>query len=208
MAKAQTKVKRRRRDKDGTQKRLMEAAVEVFAAKGYDAATTKLIAKNAGVAEALIQRYFKGKQGLLMALMKHHAQDEKNECSNLPPKQNNLFLEFENLLNHALVHCAEKKEYLSVAFPRAVVDRSAAKEMAKFLETSRVPAFMERLKPYLADGSISGDTDLEASAYALALAMLSVGFVGQIVMKLDPKVLNRIVKALSKAFSTGLEKRK
>jgi hypothetical protein len=38
--------------------------------------------------------------------------------------------------------------------------------------------------------------------------MLASGFIGQNVMKLDPKLLNRIVKALSKAFSTGLENKK
>lgn len=47
----------------------MKAGIQVFAKKGYDAATTKDIAKTAGANEALIMRYFGGKKGLLEAIL-------------------------------------------------------------------------------------------------------------------------------------------
>ena len=43
----------RRRDKAATQQALLTAGVQVFAARGYDAATTREVAQTAGVNEQL-----------------------------------------------------------------------------------------------------------------------------------------------------------
>ncbi len=45
-------------------KQILKCAIRVFAKKGYHGATTKKISEEAGVAEALIYRYFGSKQGL------------------------------------------------------------------------------------------------------------------------------------------------
>ena len=59
----------RRRDKEATKAALLAAGVQVFAERGYDAATTREVAQAAGVNEQLIQRYFGGKAGLLLAII-------------------------------------------------------------------------------------------------------------------------------------------
>lgn len=51
------------------QKRIFEAAVEVFAEKGYSASSTSEIAKRAGVAEGTIFRHYKTKKDLLVSIM-------------------------------------------------------------------------------------------------------------------------------------------
>ncbi|MBE8364325.1 TetR/AcrR family transcriptional regulator [Leptospira borgpetersenii] len=51
------------------QKKIFLAAVEIFAQKGFSAATTGEIAKKAGVAEGLIFKYFKSKKELLLSLV-------------------------------------------------------------------------------------------------------------------------------------------
>jgi AcrR family transcriptional regulator len=49
----------------------MEAATHVFAEKGYHRATTKDVARTAGIAEGTIYLYFENKSELLIALMEH-----------------------------------------------------------------------------------------------------------------------------------------
>lgn len=51
------------------EKKILEAACDVFAEKGYSAATTNEIAKHAGVAEGTIFRYFKTKKHILRGLL-------------------------------------------------------------------------------------------------------------------------------------------
>jgi len=67
---------KRKRDRAGKQKALVHAALRLFATKGYEVTTTREIAAAAGCAEGLIHRYFKGKAGLLTALVEYHISDE------------------------------------------------------------------------------------------------------------------------------------
>jgi len=54
----------RQRDPERTKERILDAAVEVFSAKGYAGARVAEIADRAGVNKQLISYYFGGKQGL------------------------------------------------------------------------------------------------------------------------------------------------
>jgi AcrR family transcriptional regulator len=51
--------------------RLIEAGIEVFGEHSYEAATTRMIAKKAGVNIAAIPYYFNGKQGLYLSVVEH-----------------------------------------------------------------------------------------------------------------------------------------
>src|SRR5437588_11386195 len=55
---------KRVRDKDAKQRALLEAATEVFAEQGFDAAITKEIARRAGCSESMLFHYFGEKQGI------------------------------------------------------------------------------------------------------------------------------------------------
>jgi len=50
------------------QKNILAIALDFFANEGYNSVSTKMIAEQAGVSEALIFRHFKNKKGLLDAL--------------------------------------------------------------------------------------------------------------------------------------------
>ena len=52
--------------------RIIEAALDLFAAKGFDRTSTKEIARAAGVAEGLIFHHFDNKESLLAALFETH----------------------------------------------------------------------------------------------------------------------------------------
>jgi len=51
------------------EQRILEASIKVFSEKGFSAATTSEIAKNAGVAEGTIFRYFKTKKDILRGIL-------------------------------------------------------------------------------------------------------------------------------------------
>jgi AcrR family transcriptional regulator len=60
----------RRRDAEATRGRILAAAMERFARRGYETASLRDIAAEAGVDVALIGRYFGGKEGLFTAALK------------------------------------------------------------------------------------------------------------------------------------------
>lgn len=57
------------KNKKNTEERILEAAIKVFAEKGFSAATTSEIAKEANVAEGTIFRYFPKKKELLHGIV-------------------------------------------------------------------------------------------------------------------------------------------
>lgn len=71
-------------DPAAAQVRLKKAALELFAAQGFKATTTREIATKAQANVCLIDRYFHGKEGLLDALMLEYVEDRKNEVLNYP----------------------------------------------------------------------------------------------------------------------------
>ncbi|MEU3711672.1 TetR/AcrR family transcriptional regulator [Streptomyces catenulae] len=66
----------RRRDARATRRRLLEAAADLFAERGYDAATVRDIADRAGANQALLFRYFGSKSALLTEVMAHSGQEQ------------------------------------------------------------------------------------------------------------------------------------
>ncbi len=69
----QTTFKQRSSRGDGTRRALIVAALKEFAAHGFDAVSTRDLAREAGVNQALIGYHFGGKQGLYLAVFDHIA---------------------------------------------------------------------------------------------------------------------------------------
>jgi len=63
---------RRREQADARRLQLIDTALDVFAAKGLDAATVKDLSEAAGVAEGLLYHYFRSKEELLEAVLERH----------------------------------------------------------------------------------------------------------------------------------------
>ena len=53
----------------GTRPKVERAALELFAAKGFNGTTTREIAKTAGISEALVFKYFPTKRALYAAIL-------------------------------------------------------------------------------------------------------------------------------------------
>ena len=58
---------------------ILDAAIQTFATYGYQKATIKLIAKEAGMADGTIYNYFKNKEGILFGIIERLTQTETEE---------------------------------------------------------------------------------------------------------------------------------
>jgi len=64
-----------------TRSRLIEAGIDVFGERGYEGASTRLLAERAGVNLASIRYYFNGKEGLYTAVVEHIALHAKKTAA-------------------------------------------------------------------------------------------------------------------------------
>ena len=157
-SKAVSQVKTKQYDSEDSRKRLRTAALEIFSRDGYDAATTRKIAEAAGVNEALIQRYFQGKQGLLFALMDEF--HEKHALNRLEAPAVSIETELKSFFKNRLQFGRESQLYYKLIISRAILDPEVRVVMRKY-STTYFPELKVRLKTLQDAGKIKTDVDLE-----------------------------------------------
>src|SRR5215813_5737605 len=143
----------RRRDKEATKRALLAAAVEVFAAQGFDGATTREVAAKAGVNEGLIQRYFGGKSGLLEAIVGGLCSERITACK-LAPNCGCLETEIAGFLKQEIAQAGANRNFVRVLLSRALVDPALAGAMKQYYKASRLPILVERLRIFQAEGKL------------------------------------------------------
>ena len=176
-------VERGKHDKDQRQRCLIDAATQVFAEKGYDAATTREVAERAGCSEGLIHRYFGGKSGLLMAILERKADAVMDTSSGRMPEQADLGAEIQQMLMDPVQLFWDEREFMRVCVARSVVDADVGRLIGDRLNGSRVRFNAERLRAHQPRGRIRADVDVDAVALSLSGLSFSTGFFVQVVFE-------------------------
>jgi AcrR family transcriptional regulator len=195
--------KTRRHDKAATKRALLEAAVEVFAAHGFDGATTRDVAARAGVNEGLIQRYFGGKAGLLEAIVGGLCSEKATACR-LAPSCGCLETEITLFLKHEVAQAGANRNFMRVLLSRAIVDPDLARMMKQHYKTSRLPVLVERLRVFQAEGKLDAATDLEKLAATMAAFAFGLAFMQQVVFAEDSDYLDAILASTAQTIVRGI----
>jgi TetR/AcrR family transcriptional regulator, regulator of cefoperazone and chloramphenicol sensitivity len=187
---------KRTRDRTAKREALIQAALGLFAAKGYEVTTTREIAASAGCAEGLIHRYFKGKPGLLAAMIEHRVSKEVLDLSHQSRPAHNLENEFLELVGREVERIWESRDFLRVAVPRAIVDPSLGSLMNRAL-VSRAKAISERLQAYESGVSLPPGTT-EVLAQTVGMLGFMFGFVRPVLLGHDRSRAKKMATTVAK----------
>ena len=193
-----------KRDKQRRQRSLIDAANAVFAERGYDAATTREVAKRAGCSEGLIHRYFGGKRGLLLAVMESKATAVLEGFSSALPDRDNVREDIEQALLWPLGVLWEHRDFLRVAVAQATIDAELGHSVAGRIHNQRVSLVLEKLRRHREASRIRRDIDLEAIAQAIAGFGFMLGFMGQVVIGMDREYAQRITVAFASVLTRAV----
>jgi AcrR family transcriptional regulator len=188
---------RRGRNQEAKKRALIQAALGLFASKGYEVTTTREIAALAGCAEGLIHRYFKGKAGLLTAMIEHRISREVLDFSYQSRPASKFADEFLRLVEREVERAWESRDFLRVFIPRAIVDPSVGTVMSKALISVRAKAITERLKHYESRIELSQDA-IEAFTQAVGMLGLVFGFVRPVLLGHDPVGAKKMAVTVAK----------
>lgn len=133
-----------KRDRTSTEDKLLKAGTLVFSKYGYDAATTKLISAKSGVNESLIMRYFGGKEGLLLEILKRHFEGHRTTPLPYPP-QESLKNELIQYAQYSYEHSKEHNEIFRIMFLRASVDPVVRRKVQALIPAEGNVRFAERI---------------------------------------------------------------
>jgi len=154
---------------------LILAAGRLFALRGYESATTREIAIEAGCAEGLIHRYFAGKAGLLLALIQQRVSREVDDMSKHLRPRPTLAEEVLQLVAYEIDRTWEEREFYKVIIPRAIVDPSIGHMLRQHGLGRRAHAVVERLKNVPGRADLN-PTELETLAHFIGVLGFVFGF--------------------------------
>lgn len=197
---------RRTRDRAGKKQALILAALKLFANKGYDATTTRQIAASAGCAEGLIHRYFNGKAGLLPALMEFRVSQEVADLMHHIPSAHTFEDEYLQLVDWALEHMWQDREFLRVAIPRALLDPGFGQVLRQVGPLQRARAIASRLKKFRECEELA-DAEFDALVQSVSVIGFMFGFMRPAVLRQDRKASTRTASALANLLVRSLSSR-
>ena len=122
---------RRLRDRKAREDSLLAAAARLFASRGYEATTTREIAAKAGCAEGLISRYFKGKAGLLHALIGAHVVSRHTSRDVPMPMTRDFEEEIVRLIAAEVEQTWQDREFYKAIIPPALQEGEAAPNLSQ-----------------------------------------------------------------------------
>ncbi len=192
----------RRRDKEATKRALLAAAVAVFAERGFDGATTREVAARAKANEGLIQRYFGGKAGLLQAIVGNMCGERLTACRMAPPSDS-LKSEIATVLRHEILQADANRDFLRVFISRALVDPDLAASLKAHYKLSRMPHLVHRLQHFRDNGTLDPKVDLDQLAATITTFAFGLGFMQQVVLSEDPKVLEGMIDGIAETVVRG-----
>lgn len=194
---------RRTRDRAGKKQALIDAALRLFASKGYDATTTREIAACAGCAEGLIHRYFNGKAGLLPALLERRVSQEVADLTLHLRPGDSFEDEYLQLVNWAVEHIWQDREFLKVAIPRAVLDPDFGQRLRQIGPLQRGRAISARLKKFRESRALA-DVEFDALVQSVTVIGFMFGFMRPAVLRQDRKTSAKNATVVAKLLVRGL----
>jgi AcrR family transcriptional regulator len=169
----------KRRSRELSTQKLKQAGIEVFSKYGFEASTTKQIAKRAGMNEALIARYFESKAGLLNAIILDFVEASQKQKGNYPAGET-VEEEITNFLEAHLEVIEQSRDFIRIAILRALVDPKLSKDLQKYLMLDSEDLLAVRLKAFQAKGLISADRDIVLAANIIQLEATGILLISSI----------------------------
>lgn len=190
---------------------IIDAAMRVFAQKGYVRATNRDVAREAGITTGLIYYYFKSKEDLLRAALEERSPIQvmaqvTPEMLEQPPEVL-LPLLFQRLLS--IIESEQFVGMIRVVLPEMLHDATQVPPIALSL-IQRVLTFLGNyLKVQAAKGTVRADLDVERTTQVMASSMMGIVLRRQVMR--DPSVLQytheEIVQTILDTILHGIKPR-
>ena len=196
-------VQERKRNRFARERALILAAGQLFASRGYDATTTREIAACAGCAEGLIHRYFSGKEGLLLALIRFRVSEEVGDLSEKLQRASNVEDEILQLVTWEVDRMWEDRDFLRVIIPRAILDPTLGPVVSRIGPALHAQAIAKRLRKYHECRALPGD-ELEALANFIGVIGFMFGFMRPVVLGRDRIRTKKMATTIAKLLTRNL----
>ena len=121
------------KDKTDKKEHLLDVAERVFGELGYDGASTRLLAQEAGVNMAMLNYYFGSKDGLLKAVVERRMASTKRTFEEIALQNTSCWSKIEQVVQLYVGRVATSKYFHKIIFREISVLRSGGSEVTDFV---------------------------------------------------------------------------
>ncbi|MED0971234.1 TetR/AcrR family transcriptional regulator [Bacillus paramycoides] len=143
--------------RDERREEIKQAALKVFARRGYTGTKMSLIAKEASISEGLIYRYFKSKKELFITLIQELMEEARRELEHVQHLPGTPFEQIKNLTENML---DENSKYAFMLIERARKDDDVPERVIQIFEHLPTNGLIDLLVPVFIKGQKSGEFSL------------------------------------------------
>jgi len=193
------------RDRRATEEALIAAAALVFSEQGYDNATTRNIAEVANCSEALIQRYFNGKAGLLYAVLGKE-EDRSDLAAFLQrPLLDSLKAEAQEFIRFTVNQMTQRSDQMRIVVSRVLLDPAFRVHFNRIsIRDELRSGLMTRLARYEEAGQLDPSCDQEAIAEMLMMLIFDLGFLQRELLMTSTKRIEWLTEHIADLFSRAV----
>ena len=201
-----TTAEPRKRNRSATEAALLAAATALFAECGYEASTTRAIAERVGCSEGLIQNYFGGKEGLLLAVMRSGRDWEEYRAFFRRPLCASIEQEAREHLAHVVARLADRAAHLRILVSRALVDPAIrAHFVALTLRRQVVEEVAARFVGYAEAGMLADAAPVTSVAEWLVDMGFHLGFVHPQLLGGGPDEVTALARDFARLFARAVQ---
>jgi AcrR family transcriptional regulator len=199
------RAKRQRRSSEERRQQILQAATKLFARQGFARTTTKEIAREAGLSEGTIYKYFTNKQELLFSFLESKALQSLQAFFAIARKDDEVIRDF--LLNRFTL-VEQGQGLMKVVFGEALFDPKFARVLRRrLLEPAR-----KVLTEFIAEGIREGryrKLDPEVAGKVLAGLFFNFGLFWPALLgeKDSPYTKSELADMLAGIFLDGIRRR-
>jgi AcrR family transcriptional regulator len=195
--------KGRKRDRSAREFSLLRAATKIFALKGFESTTTREIAAEAGCAEGLIHRYFEGKNGLLLAIVRQRTSQEAVEFMKNSWPTATIEEELAQLVEWEVEHAWSDREFMGIVLRQAALNTALAEIINTITTTERAKAITERLMRFKAFRDLP-KAECDALAHFVISSGFMFGFMRPVVLRQDRVRAAEVASTMAKMLGRSL----
>jgi AcrR family transcriptional regulator len=148
--------------------RVLRAAGEEFALRGYEAAKMSVIARGAAVSVGALYKYFENKQDLYLAVMHHSVADMEGLLTSLAHTDEDILVKAERIIRE--IQRFSRRDQLLIKLYQGATsqnDPALAAAMAEEIESVAARIYRSAIREAQAAGDIRPDLDADFISFTL-----------------------------------------
>lgn len=189
-----------KRDRKAREAALLAAAARLFAQKGYENTRTLEIAREAGVNEALINRYFGGKEGLLMSVLQGTEAGDFVRIEGLDPSEPDLKTALRKYFDQGRRIVEERESFMRIAMSRSLFQPELAVAVREKIIDRQMDLLVKGLQERMNAKGVSSE-DVEACAMLVGAVNHTFNFIVRKVHHMPDEKIERVFDLLTEVLS-------